>query len=175
MSPKIWNDYAILKGDPKWNMFELTYNNIELSLYYSIRNFSARLRYFLYGGKNYKYRYQEPSLSALLFLNNIGDLRPTLFEDRFKYIKRNKLKYLYLFILFIIVVEYYIPTSIIESNLKDELVLEAKLQTGIKITDELLASIFQTEILWNAADSLNLKNHPELLPYTTAPRMPGRV
>jgi hypothetical protein len=47
------------------------------------------------------------------FLNYITYLRPNIFQDRFLSVKRNKYKYLYFFILFIIVIEYYIPTGII--------------------------------------------------------------
>jgi hypothetical protein len=49
-------------------------------------------------------------------LDNIYYLRDNLYSDRLRFVKRNKYKYLYFFILFIMIIEYYIPTVIIRNT-----------------------------------------------------------
>jgi hypothetical protein len=95
------------------HIFKLTLNNVELSLYYSIRHFTSALSSSRYGERMYKYRYQDFMVVCCTYLNYITYLRPNIFQDRFLSVKRNKYKYLYFFILFIIIIEYYIPTGII--------------------------------------------------------------
>ena len=97
------------------NMFKLTLKNIELSLYFSLRYFSIFLNQYQKGGTSYTYRHISWIQICTSFLNDITYLRPNLFQDRFISVKRNKFKFFYLFLLFIIVVEYYIPTLIIRS------------------------------------------------------------
>ena len=106
-----------IKPIPRGHIFKLTLNNIELSLYFSLYNFSG-LRSHLKGGSHYKYRYLSYMVVCCDFLNEITYLRPFLFQDRFLSVKRNKYKFFYLFILYIIIVEYYLPTIIIITILK---------------------------------------------------------
>ena len=107
-------------------MFKLTFNNIELSLYFSIRHFFFKYKDFgidkidekIKNGTLSPRMSQYLSQQARLYaLDNIFWLRENLYSDRLKFVKRNKFKFFYLFLLFIIVVEYYIPTLIIRNEM----------------------------------------------------------
>ena len=101
----------------KGNIFKLTLKNIELSLYFSLRFFCTSLSQYQKCGDMYKYRRISWIPVCSCFLNDITYLRPNLFQDRFIPVKRNKFKFFYLFLLFIMVVEYYIPTLIIRNEM----------------------------------------------------------
>jgi len=108
-------DIYPVKPIPQGHIFKLTLNNIELSLYFSLYHFS-RTQPYLKGNERYKYRYLSFMVVCCDFLNYITYLRPNIFQDRFLSVKRNKYKYLYFFILFIMIIEYYIPTVIIRNT-----------------------------------------------------------
>ena len=103
---------------PEGHIFKLTKNNVELSLYFSIRHFNSQLTEHQKGGRFYGFSWSRSwRLVCSQFLNELTFLRPFLFQDRFLSVKRNKYKFLYLLILYIIVVEYYIPTFLISNTL----------------------------------------------------------
>lgn len=112
---KISNFQIYVKNNTPGTMFKLTRNNIELSLYFSIRYFFIKLIYFRPAPYSAWY-YRHPNACNGL-IDDIAIIRENLYNDRYIFVKRNKFKFFYLFLLFIMVIEYYIPTLIIRNEM----------------------------------------------------------
>ena len=94
-------------------MFKLTFNNVELSLYLSLRYFFFKIydpRRTSKQLRNDEFKLNLP-YACNGYINEIAIIRENLYNDRYLFVTRNKYKYFYLFILYIIIVEYYLPTS----------------------------------------------------------------
>ena len=112
---KISNYQIQVKNSVPGTMFKLTCNNVELSLYLSIRYFFVKLISFR--PEPYSAWYYRYPCACSGLIDDIAIIRENLYNDRYIFVKRNKFKYFYLFLLFIMVVEYYIPTIIIRNEI----------------------------------------------------------
>lgn len=94
-------------------MFKITWNNIRLSTYFSIRYFDSSG--YLPGGEFYKYRdlLNTTIANAHIRMEHHTYLNSTLIADRYRYVYRNIFLLPSYFIIISFIFDYLLPTILI--------------------------------------------------------------